>query len=377
MKGKIVLGLVTIILCFSLVGMPNPGKVNAQPNQPDTLCSGSGLMGCWLLDEATGATTADGSGNGNTGTLMPVGTPPTWVNALYKYGLQFNGSTQYVQVAHPGTVDIHSALTITAWVKPGANTTQHLVQKGISTGGTPTLGGYELSLSSVSATPAQKVFFRLNYGPGGSNTYRIDTNTTYPVGTWIFVAGTYDPDDPSNIMHIYFNGVQDDDNVTPGPDSILAMDTDLNLARDPGGGYGFQGVMDEVKIFNRALSAAEILTLYQDTTAVNLVNFNASSRPQGIQLNWQTAHEMDLLGFNLYRAEALDGLQVKVNPQLIPAMNPGQFQGNAYRYLDATAGAYKSYYYWVEWVGNRDIQLYGPVTANLVPFWLWLPFGFK
>jgi hypothetical protein len=275
-----------------------------------------------------------------------------------------------VDVPNNSSIDIHGALTLTAWVKPGVTGTQHLVQKGVSTGGSAT-DGYELSLATTG-----KVFFRLNY-LSSTNTFRIDTFTSYPLNTWIFVAGTYDPDATDHIMHIYFNGAQDDDFVTPGPASIGTMGTNLNLGRDPGGGYALTGVMDEIRIYNRALSAAEILTLYQDTTAVNLVNFNASSRPQGIQLNWQTAHEMDLLGFNLYRAEALDGLQVKVNPQLIPAMNPGQFQGNAYRYLDATAGAYKTYYYWVEWVGNRDIQLYGPVTANLVPFWLWLPFGFK
>jgi hypothetical protein len=112
-------------------------------------------------------------------------------------------------------------------------------------------------------------------------------------------------------------------------------------------------------------------------TAVNLVDFNATSIPHAFQLTWQTAQETDLLGFNLFRAEELDGPHVKINPQLIPAINPGQLRGNDYQYLDATAEVGKIYNYWVEWVGNTNSELYGPETASLVPYTFWLPLGMK
>jgi subtilisin family serine protease len=112
-------------------------------------------------------------------------------------------------------------------------------------------------------------------------------------------------------------------------------------------------------------------------TAVKLVDFNTTSINQAIQLGWQTVQEIDLIGFNLFRAETLDGPQVKLNPQVIPAINPGQLQGNDYKYLDATADAGKRYYYWVEWVGNSGSEIFGPVTGSIVPYRVWLPIGIK
>ena len=110
-------------------------------------------------------------------------------------------------------------------------------------------------------------------------------------------------------------------------------------------------------------------------TPVRLANFNAISLPQGIQLSWQSAQENDLIGFNLYRAESPDGAQVQINTDLIPAINPGQQRGNDYQYLDATAETGKVYYYWVEWVGNQDSELFGPVMTNLQLYHVWLPIG--
>jgi hypothetical protein len=108
-------------------------------------------------------------------------------------------------------------------------------------------------------------------------------------------------------------------------------------------------------------------------TAVKLVDFRTISVLQYIQLNWQTAQEIDLLGFNLFRAEALDGLRLMINPQMIPAINPGQLQGNAYQYLDATTEAGKVYYYWIEWVGRSGSEFFGPATTNLASYMVWLP----
>jgi hypothetical protein len=112
-------------------------------------------------------------------------------------------------------------------------------------------------------------------------------------------------------------------------------------------------------------------------TPVKLVNFRASSTAKGIQINWQSAQEIDLVGFNLLRAETLDRPQVKINPQLIPGINPGQLPGNDYQYLDETAETGKEYYYWIEWVGDSYSELYGPLTTRLFPFIFWIPIGFR
>jgi hypothetical protein len=115
----------------------------------------------------------------------------------------------------------------------------------------------------------------------------------------------------------------------------------------------------------------------QNPTDVRLVSLDAIALPHGIQLSWQSAQENDLISFNLYRSESPDGPQVQINSDPIPAINPGQLQGNDYLYLDTAAEVGKTYYYWVEWVGTQNSELLGPVTASLAAFVVWLPFGMK
>jgi hypothetical protein len=112
-------------------------------------------------------------------------------------------------------------------------------------------------------------------------------------------------------------------------------------------------------------------------TAVTLVDFKAKSIPQGIQLNWETGNEIDLVGFNLFRSETPDGLLLNINPELIPGINPGQLQGNPYQYLDIMVDKGQSYYYWLEWTGNIDTEKIGPLEIAFLPIQLWLPLTFR
>ena len=191
------------------------------------------------------------------------------------------------------------------------------------------------------------------------------------------VAATFD----GSKIRLYINGVLDDELNTPaGCTSIGTNDHPLTIGAQSNGtivdGF-YQGAIDDVRVFNRELSAAEIAELYDFPTGVDLVDFNAISLSPDIRLSWRSVQETDLIGFNLFRAEALDGPQLKINPELIPAINPGQLQGNDYQYLDANAEVGKMYYYWVEWVGVGGSQFFGPVTARLVPYTVWLPLGLR
>ena len=59
---------------------------------------------------------------------------------------------------------------------------------------------------------------------------------------------------------------------------------------------------------------------------------------------------------------------MQVNPELIPDKNPGEMRGNPYQYLDTTAEAGKTYYYWVQWVGISGSELYGPEKELLLRY---------
>jgi hypothetical protein len=119
-------------------------------------------------------------------------------------------------------------------------------------------------------------------------------------------------------------------------------------------------------------SHRQMLLRFGFPTSVDLVDFKATSLSHTIQLSWQSAQETDLLGFNLFRADTPDGLKVKLNPEMIPAMNPGQLIGNDYQYLDTLTEPGKTYYYWVEWVGKSGSHLNGPVIG-LQALFTWLP----
>ncbi len=110
-------------------------------------------------------------------------------------------------------------------------------------------------------------------------------------------------------------------------------------------------------------------------TAVLMASYSAEAGVDDIHVNWQTANEVKLVGFNVYRAEAPDGQRIQLNQSLIPAKTPGGVNGNPYQYRDRTIESGKTYYYWIEATMQGGVtQEYGPIST-LAPYWssLWLP----
>jgi hypothetical protein len=102
---------------------------------------------------------------------------------------------------------------------------------------------------------------------------------------------------------------------------------------------------------------------------VQLLSFTATADNKSIKLSWETASETDNLGFNLYRATAIDGQRTKLNKELIPsATPPGTNFGAVYEYVDTAIKSKKAtyYYYWLEAMDiYGSTQLFGPEEAQL------------
>jgi len=102
-------------------------------------------------------------------------------------------------------------------------------------------------------------------------------------------------------------------------------------------------------------------------TPVVLLYLSAESAENGIQVSWETATEVNNFGFNIYRAEQVDGERIKLNPELImSALGPGGLEGAKYEFLDETAVVGVTYYYWLEDVpleSGVTPGLYGPISA--------------
>ena len=97
-------------------------------------------------------------------------------------------------------------------------------------------------------------------------------------------------------------------------------------------------------------------------TSVDITFFEAVWCAEGVLVTWQTANEIDLLGFNLYRANSEEGPWIQVNPELIPSQYLGQPEGGSYTWLDADVTPGEGVYYTLEAV---DINSRGSFTESV------------
>lgn len=99
-------------------------------------------------------------------------------------------------------------------------------------------------------------------------------------------------------------------------------------------------------------------------TAVTLANFGASSQNNQVRVEWETATELDNLGFNLYRGESATGPWAKLNTTIIPAQQPGLVTGAVYEWLDEAVPPDTTVFYRLEDVDIRGVSTFhGPVSA--------------
>jgi len=106
--------------------------------------------------------------------------------------------------------------------------------------------------------------------------------------------------------------------------------------------------------------------LSEDTpTAVNLVRFEATPEDNAIFVTWETASELDNMGFNLYRSATAEGPYAQLNATLIPPQNPGMVIGAIYEWLDTDVQPDVIYYYKLEDIDVQSVStFYGPVSAG-------------
>jgi hypothetical protein len=107
-----------------------------------------------------------------------------------------------------------------------------------------------------------------------------------------------------------------------------------------------------------------IVTSSCDPNAVELLSFDVVRKRLKAFLSWETASELNNVGFNIYRSGFVDGTLKKVNKELIPAKEVGSLSGAQYQYLNTPLKPWKTYYYWLESVDlNGETSLTGPIKA--------------
>jgi hypothetical protein len=199
----------------------------------------SGLVAAYTFEEGSGTITSDTSGNGHTGTLR---TGASWTTSgRFGRALVFNGSSGLVSVADAAALDLTSGLTLEAWVHPFArgNWDTVLMKSAGST------RAYALYSSDNHGRPAGQLSI-------GSTLRTVDGRSRLPLNTWTHMAVTYG----SGRLRLYVNGVLVSSRSFTG--SIRTSSDPVTIGGSLAWGRWFAGMIDEVRLYNRELSAAEI-----------------------------------------------------------------------------------------------------------------------
>ncbi|PIV54793.1 hypothetical protein COS16_09210 [Candidatus Desantisbacteria bacterium CG02_land_8_20_14_3_00_49_13] len=214
-----------------------------------------GVTGMWIFEEGAGTFTRDASGNSNTGILK---NNPAWASGKYGSCLLYDGTNDYVAVPdasglNPGT----GSITVGAWVKtsqfpPDYEGDKIIVRK--DTTGSPRtfwgliMGGYEPSTKGSAGFQVVKI------GTGGTTIFTADPIND---GLWHHLAGVRDV--TAGKLRLYIDGIlkaEGDENLgdVTGSES-LCFGNDASFF---GTASSFQGLIDEVKLYNFALTVEEI-----------------------------------------------------------------------------------------------------------------------
>ncbi|MEM7345222.1 MAG: LamG domain-containing protein [Chloroflexota bacterium] len=211
-----------------------------------------GLIACYAFS----GNANDSSGNNNHGTVQgAILTTDRFGHTNRAY--QFDGINDYIRVPHSDSLNINESISLVAWVKfeAGGAFSPRVLHKEKA---------YELFTGNTAAS--RPIIFGLNASSGTPHIY-LNSITTYDAGNWMFLVGTYD----GSQVKLYNNGglvIQQAYSST-----IFSSSSHLEIGRNGfNGNDDYKGIIDDVRIYNRALSEQEILELYQRSDKQNCDN---------------------------------------------------------------------------------------------------------
>jgi len=251
-----VVGLLSTVVLVITQGVGEQGRIakGLQFSQHLENSLGAYLVGRWNFDEGSGSTAKDSSGWENDGSLI---NSPVWrctstdTSSGQGCSLEFNGSTQYFNAGNDASFNITNAITLEIWFKSNnAGSTSRLISKQC-------VDTSELTADSCFQLGHYQTNFRFSlYTDQDSIDRRVGTPVT---GVWYHFVGTWD----GFKYYMYVNGQQIDSGSLIGTLKTNS-NTPLTIATSYGNGpdYFFGGFIDEVRIYDRSLTSAQIKSRY-------------------------------------------------------------------------------------------------------------------
>ncbi len=202
------------------------------------------IVGRWVPSAgATGFRLVDRSGRSNHGTLTNMDPASDWVASGGKLALDFDGSDDHVNTGNWS--NSLTRISVSAWVRPTSGTRQDFVSKWGS------INYQYVLLQGVTASRFQFYISTTSSNAIGSG----DSTTVISAGVWYHVVGTYD----GSTVRLFVNGTLENSTSHSGN---LSASTQNNLIGKSGDAL-FAGQLDDVTIFNTALTANEVREIYR------------------------------------------------------------------------------------------------------------------
>ncbi|MDD2802537.1 MAG: LamG domain-containing protein, partial [Methylococcales bacterium] len=254
------------------------GSSGKDCNSDPASCISDGLVGYWSMDERNGDSVADFSGNSNNGIMlfMSTSTNSAWITGVKPFSggqsgggaISFDGSDDFVNITDVASLDFGAGqdFTLETWIKiSGGSGSRDIFTKG-GTGDSDL--GYWLIISGTN---------KVEVGLSDGNDLRAlgTSQNTVVDGRWHHVVGVFDRDDKCTI---YIDGKINGSPFSISSEGDISNSYNLNIGRYvKNSSEYFSGLIDEVRIYNRVLSAEEVRYHYNKGGPVGWWKFNESS----------------------------------------------------------------------------------------------------
>jgi hypothetical protein len=210
---------------------------------------GQPVMGSWHMDETSGSTVGDASGNSNTGTASGT----TIVDGRFNKARIFNGTSDYINVPDASSLRLTTAGTVEAWINISSTATDDRVVliKGTSAS--------NISYGMHFDNPPVAITFWVDSDGYWGPTCTVNTGSnSIASNTWYHVVGTWG----GGNIRIYLNGSLV--NSATCTASAFNNTAPVKIGGNVSSWQYWYGLIDEVRIYNRALTAEEISDLYNN-----------------------------------------------------------------------------------------------------------------
>jgi hypothetical protein len=258
---------------FYSVGVDFAGNREKEPRILRSPTQYSGLLAYYPFN----GDAMDASGSGNNGSIVGAQLTTDKFD-ISNRALSFDGSSDYVTLGSsvPASLQIQDEITLAAWIYvtgyPASNTLGTIVgcQYDSNT------SGYAIHLDGRTnpdsqPSPAGHIHFQI----GNGSWHTTNVNAQVPLNKWVFVAATRKKNEAANV---YYNGALQPSTSVPWDGAITYNGSELDIGRQSGiSNRYFNGVIDEVQIFDRALTAAEISELSYAVTPDATAIFSAGT----------------------------------------------------------------------------------------------------